>query len=368
MRGPLFVALLIWGLAGPAYSQGVPPVAVPVGTIVAERKPVSKTLDFVRRIEATSRVDIRARVKGYLQEVLFKEGDLVREGASLYRIEQEPYQAAVEHAEGALLRAQAGYDNAKLALDRAEELLRSNSGSRATRDDRLAQQGGAKGDVVTAEANLRTAKINLGYTEIISPIAGRIGRTNVTKGNVVGPESGVLTVIVSQDPMYVTFPVSQREFLRVQQSERKVDTGSIKVQVRFSDGSTYREVGRIDFVDVSVDRATDTITVRATFANAAGVLVDGQLVRVGLESGTPEEQVLIPQAALLADQQGTYVFLVQDGKAVIRRVKLGGELGPNAIVETGLSGGEQVVVEGIGSLRPGAAVSASPSAPPLARS
>jgi membrane fusion protein (multidrug efflux system) len=155
------------------------------------------------------------------------------------------------------------------------------------------------------EATLRTAQVNLGYTDIVAPISGRVGRTNITKGNVVGPESGALTVIVSQDPMYVAFPVSQREFLRAQQAGPQVDLHAIKARLRFADGSNYDQPGAINFVDVTVDRATDTVLVRATFANTANKLTDRQLVRVALESGAPKEMVVVPQSALIADQEGS---------------------------------------------------------------
>ena len=167
--------------------------------------------------------------------------------------------------------------------------------------------------------------------------------------------------------MYVTFPVSQREFLKVQQQEaRKARQQALAVRIRFSDGSTYDQAGRINFVDVTVDRATDTVIVRATMPNPNGTLIDGQLVRVSVEADKPEEKVLVPQTALIVDQQG-HVFIVADGKAVIRRVKPGGESGPYVIVDDGLKGGEQVVVQGMESLRAGSPVLASPApAPPSA--
>ena len=172
-------------------------------------------------------------------------------------------------------------------------------------------QQGAQGDVVTADANLKTAKINLGYTEITAPIGGIVGKTNVTKGNVVGPDSGVLTTIVSQDPMYVTFPVSQREFLNVQ-ARASSQSGDRKVGVRSASPTAAPMTSRrvINFVDVTVDRATDTVLVRATIPNPNGALIDGQLVRVSVQGDKPEEKVLVPQSALIVDQQGTYVFVV----------------------------------------------------------
>jgi membrane fusion protein, multidrug efflux system len=364
MRAVIWASALICAIARPAYAQNAP-AAVPVGTVIAQRQPISKGLDFVGRIEAINRVDIRARVKGFLEAVLFKEGELVKEGAPLYRIEKGLFQAAVEQAQGALVTSKAQYELAVKERKRQEELFAKNVSAGKALDQAVAAEGEAKGAIMTNEANLQTAQINLGYTDIVAPITGKIGRTSLTKGNVVGPDSGVLTTMVSQDPMYVTFPVSQREFLQAAQTDQRADAESIKVQVRFSDGSVYDQRGKINFVDVSVDRTTDTVTVRATLPNPKGSLIDGQLVRVYLEVGAPEEKVVIPQAALIADQAGVYVFVVEDGKAVIRRVKPGSESGANIIIDAGLSGGEQVIVEGLQGVRPGTAVRASPLPQPV---
>jgi membrane fusion protein (multidrug efflux system) len=360
MRNVFFGIITVFATLASAHAQPAAPPVVPVGVVMAERKPITKSLDFVGRIQAIGRVEIRARVDGYLEEVLFKEGDLIKEGAPLYRIEQGLFKAAVEQAEGALERSKAAKALTAIQLQRAQQLVVSQSGTVVARDQALAADQQAQGQILSDEASLQTAKINLGYTEILSPITGKIGRTNITKGNVVGPQSGPLTVIVSQEPMYVTFPVSQRDFLRAAESGREVNTKAIKVRIRFSDGTTYGQVGDINFVDVTVDRSTDTVLVRASMPNPAGALVDGQLVRVLLEGDMPEEKVVVPQAALIADQGGVYVFVVEDGKAAVRRLKLGGENGADVVVESGLSGGEQVIVEGLQGVRPGAPVRPSP--------
>ena len=170
------------------------------------------------RVEAINRVDVRARVTGYLEAVLFKEGDAVKEGAPLYRIEKGQFEAAVKQAQGALERAKSAKVLSEIQLQRAEDLLAKASGTVVARDQALAADQQAHAAILEAEANLQTAQINLGYTDITSPIAGKISRTSVTVGNVVGPDKGTLTTIVSQDPMYVTFPVSLREFLSVSQT------------------------------------------------------------------------------------------------------------------------------------------------------
>src|SRR5436190_4760186 len=203
--------------------------AVPVGVVKADRKPIAKNLYFVGRVEAVNKVEVRARVKGFLEEVLFKEGDLAQAGAPLYQIEKGLFEADVQQAQGALERSKAAYDLAVIQLQRAEELFTKQAGTAVARDQARAQEQQAKGAVLTDEANLETAKINLGYTRITAPVTGKIGRTMLTKGNVVGPDSGVLTIIVSQDPMYVTFPVSQREGLKYREEGGKpADIAEIK--------------------------------------------------------------------------------------------------------------------------------------------
>lgn len=360
MRSVICALVLSGAILSTAQAQPAAPPAVPVGVARVERKPISKTVDFVGRVQAVNRVEIRARVTGFLEEVLFREGDTIKEGTPLYRIEQDLFKAAVQKAEGALEMSQAAHALAKLQLQRAQDLLDKNAGSVVARDQAAAQEQQAQGAVTTDEANLNTAKINLGYTDITAPIAGRIGRTSVTKGNVVGPESGVLATIVSQDPMYVTFPVSQREFLRFAETDRTPDPKSIKVQIRFSDGALYDQAGQIDFIDVTVDRTTDTVSVRAVIPNPKGRLIDDQLVRVAVGSETPQEKLTIPQAALVADQGGLYVFVVQDGKAAVRRVKAGAEDGADIVVEEGLSVGDMVIVQGLQGVRPGMPVRATP--------
>lgn len=361
-------AALAFGSGTSALAQQPAPTAVPVGTVMAEKRAITQTADFVGRIEAVNRVDIRARVTGFLDDVLFKDGSTVTEGAPLFRIERAPFEAAVEQAQGALERAQGTLQNAAVQRQRAEDLLRTNAGSVAVRDQRVAEEKGAQGDQTTAEANLKTAQINLGYTEIKAPIAGRIGRTKVTKGNVVGPDSGVLAQIVSDDPMYVTFPVSQREFLALKTNRLPADGQAPLVSLKFSDGSTYDQKGRVDFVDVSVERATDTVLVRATLPNPTGKLLDGTLVRVAVQADKSEEKVLVPQSALIADQQGGYVFAVEDGKAVAKRVKVGAEAGAYVVIDQGLAGNEQIIIQGLQNLRPGVPVLASPVTPPVGRS
>jgi membrane fusion protein (multidrug efflux system) len=365
MRIALGAGLIICAIVGAASAQQPAPAVIPVGTVKAEKKPIAKTADFVGRVSAINKVEVRARVTGYLEAVKFTEGDPVKDGAPLYRIEQGLFKAAVEQAEGVLGGSKAKKLLTAIQFARAEDLMKTNAGTVVARDQALTADRAADAQILIDQANLDTAKINLGYTDITSPIIGKIGRTAITKGNVVGPDSGTLTTIVSQDPIYVLFPVSQREIMRARQEKHSVDITGIKVRLQFADGSTYASIGQIDFVDVTVDKSTDTVQVRAVFANPASALIDGQLVTVNLEAGTAQEQVVIPQAALIADQQGIYVFIVDDGKVAIRRIKTGGGAGEDVIVSEGLTGGEQVIVDGLQTLRPGMAVQARPVVPAL---
>jgi membrane fusion protein (multidrug efflux system) len=365
-RTAVGVSLVICASIASSSAQQQAPAAVPVGTVKAEHKAIAKTKDFVGRVEAINKVEVHARVTGYLEDVQFKEGEFVKEGQHLYTIEKDQFQAAVDQAAGELADDKAKKLLTAIEYQRAETLAKTSAGTIEARDKALTADRHADAQILIAQGKLDTANINFGYTDIVSPIAGKIGRTNITKGNVVSPESGVLTTIVSQDPMYVLFPVSQADISHARNSG--LDIEGIKVTLRFADGTAYGSVGKIDFVDVTVDRATDTVQVRAVFANPSGTLIDGQLWDVDLEAGKTEEQVVVPQAALLTDQQGVYVFIVEDGKVAIRRIKTGGASGEDIIVSEGLSGDELVVVQGLESLRPGMAVRATPVPAALSRS
>ena len=262
----LVLTAAMLSLSPVAVAQQAAGQPIPVGTVVATKQPINQATEFVGRIEAIDRVDIRARVTGFLQQTFFKEGDTIKEGDKLFLIDPAPFEAALQQTQGALLQAQGTLTNATLQRQRADELVKTQAASIAERDQRVAAEQNAQGAVVIAEANQKTAAINLGYTTILAPVSGRIGRANVTKGNVVGPDSGTLVLIVSQDPIYVTFPVSQREFLRLREEGSKTRKDGYEVKLRFATGTVYDHDGKIDFVDVTVNKATDTILVRARVA------------------------------------------------------------------------------------------------------
>lgn len=371
------VALLL--LARPAAAQFGPQGPPAVGIMTAERRPVTETTEFVGRIEAIDRVNISARVTGFLQERVFREGDEVQRGQVLYRIERPPFEAQLEQARANVASAQAQLENARVSLARARELRATGTGTQVNLDNAQAQERTANAQLLGAQAAVRVAEINLGYTEITSPITGQIGRTIFTPGNVVGPDSGTLATIVSQDPMRVAFAVSQRAALELRDRfEARGGAGAVRVRIRLTDGRVYPESGRIVFVDNTIDRNTDTILVRAEIRNrvrmlngrpsdvAGRELVDGQFISVFVEGAEPVLVITLPRAAILQDQQGSYVFVLDEqNRAQRRNVRLGRSSPETAVVEDGLQGGERVVTEGLQRVRPGQPVNPSPAnAPP----
>jgi len=344
-----------------ASAQGTaPPPAVSVTPVVSRE--VTETIDYIGRLTAIDKVDIIARVQGFLEERNFKEGQYVKKGDLLFRIEQATYKAAVEQARANVAKAKATEVNAKLQFERGKELVRNQNIPQATLDQRAADEEAAQASVMEAQAALDQAEINLGYTEIRSPIDGRIGLAIFTEGNLVQPSSGKLATIVSQDPIYVTFQVSQRNLLDYFR-RRAEDPGKnthVNIRIKLPNGTIYPHTGLSDFLDVQVDPTTDTVTVRATVPNPDGILIPGGVVGVTVERGAPKSTLTIPQAAILLDQAGRYVLVVDSDKKVEqRRVTTGVEQGRNIVVTDGLKEGELVIVEGIQKVRPGQTVTAT---------
>ncbi|QIK36844.1 efflux RND transporter periplasmic adaptor subunit [Caldichromatium japonicum] len=258
---------------------------------------------------------------------------------------------------------QAEAQNADAQLARGLELLRQNNIPQARVDEPKAAAASAHATVAQAQAALNGARLDLGYTQITAPIAGWIGLVAVSVGNLVGPASGVLATIVSKDPIYVQFPITQRDLLNARREIKAKggDPRQVQVQVRLPDGTLYEPLGHLDFVDVTTDRTTDSVTLRAGFPNPDGVLVDGQYVGVVVKSSIPEWAILIPRMALQVDQQGNYVLIVDaEGRAQVRRVVTGQTQGREVAIIQGLQAGELVIIEGAQAVRPGQAVRAQP--------
>jgi len=374
---PLGAVLLAMLAAGPALAQlrgqGGPPS---VGVVRAEKQPITESSEFVGRIAAIDRVALVARVTAFLEQRNFVEGSEVKRGDLLYVLEQPPFQADREAKQAAVQQAQAQVVNATLAYQRAEQLLKTPAGQPSTVDAAKATMLSDAAQVLAAQAQEKQSEINLGYTEIRAPIDGKIGRTAVTIGNVVSPSSGTLTTIVSQDPMYVVFPVPLRTALDLRQ--RYADKGgmkAVKIRLRLPDGRQYGQTGTLDFFDNTVSPTTDTLILRGkipnplltqAMMNGATVreLVADEFVTVLLQSAEPVELLAVPRAAVLSDQQGDYVFSVGPGNKVQEsRITTGQSTPEVATVLTGLQEGEMVIVDGVQKVHPGEVVAPGPASP-----
>jgi membrane fusion protein (multidrug efflux system) len=376
--GYLTTFALVLSLASAADAQ--PPAGPPsVGVVRAEQTAITETSEFIGRVQAIERVSLTARVTAFIDKRLFTEGTEVKQGDLLYRLERAPFEAALQQQEAAVADTSARLANANIQLSRVQSLLNTPAGQRSSVDDAIANQRSLAAQVLSAQAQLRVAQINLDYTEIRAPVAGKIGRTTITIGNVVSPSSGPLATIVSQDPTYVLFPVASRALTELQRRYAdKGGTSAVVVKLRLPDGSLYDQDGKIDYVEPTVAATTDTILLRARIANPARGqtepgqpierrLVDGAFVNVLVEGIEPVMALGIPRKAVLADQQGDYVYVVGTGNKVEqRRIQLGQSTPTTAVVAGGLKENEMVVSEGIQRVRPGIEVNPGPATPPPA--
>jgi membrane fusion protein (multidrug efflux system) len=342
---------------GQQQAGGPPPAAV--GVVTLQERPVAKGYEFIGRIQAVSQVDILARVEGFLEAVHFREGQEVKKGDLLFTIEKDLFKAQVDQYDAQVAAAQANLANAEIQYERDLQLVKNQNVPQSTVDKDKAARDAGKAQVLLAQAQLEQAKINLGYTDIYAPIDGKIGATTYDVGNLVSPSSKALVTLVSQDPMYVTFPVSQEKLLEIRHS-RKQDDGSltkIEFVVRFGDGTQYPYAGRWDFTAPQVSQQTDTVEMRATLTNPDRMLIDGQYVKVILKEREAQNRLVVPQAAVQTAQGGNQVLVVgTDNKVSARIVELGQTEGSDYVVTKGLQVGEHVIVEGVQKAKPGQVV------------
>lgn len=353
-----------------------------VGTAAVRLAPVTTQGQFVGSVVAAQQVALTARVEGFLDEVNFTEGSFVQADSVAFVIEKDTYQAAVDGAQAQLqsaVAAEAGAEaNLKLqdlTLVRQKELVKSNSvpqsavdQAQATRDSAAAQVDQAKAQITLMQSQLQTAQLNLSYTDIKTPIAGRIGKAIITEGNLVSPQSGTLATVVQTDPIRVVFSISDREYLDVvkilkpDNSSLAADAAAYQPRLKLPDGTEYDQPGKIAFLDNTIDPSTGTIAVYAEFPNPQLKLVPGQFVEVTVQAGESVELPVVPASAILQDQQGAYVFGLGEGnRAEIRRVTLGQRVGTDWAVTAGLAQGEIVIVSGIQKVQAGVAVTPQPA-------
>lgn len=340
-----------------------PPPAVTVATVA--KQDVTPSVTFNGRVEAVDQVELRARVEGFVEQRLFEEGADVKAGNLLIVLEKAAVEAEIGQIRGQITAAEGTLQLAQIEVDRRTTLVQREAVAQVQLDQAKAQYAQALGEVQRLRAALQRAQLDLSYTDIKAPINGRIGRFAFSVGDYVTPSSEPLAVIVSQNPMFVTFPVSARELLDVRRTAEASgqDPRAVTVKLRLPDGSIYSEIGTINFVDVQVDPTTDTVTLRATLPNPQRLLVDSQFVGVIVERAQPEQALVIPQAAIVVDQAGPYVLVVNsDSKAEQRRIRPGSARGGDVTVAEGLKEGDRVIVEGLQKVRPGQVVAASAAA------
>nr|WP_081721033.1 efflux RND transporter periplasmic adaptor subunit [Pseudoxanthomonas suwonensis] len=351
------VAVLAGCSGGQASEQHAPPPQVGVAEVPVQ--PVQQWDEFSGRIEAIESVDLRPRVSGYIEQVNYREGQEVKKGDVLFTIDARSYRAELDRAEAALARAQAQAGLARSEAERARRLSEEQAISQETYEQRRAAAAQAQSDLAAARAAVETARLNLEWTKVRSPIDGRAGRALVTAGNLVvaGDASSVLTTVVSLDRVHVHFDADERSFLRYAELARSGKRaserdGTLPVQVALADEQGFPHAGTIDFLDNQVDRSTGTIRARAVLDNADRRFTPGLYARVRLPGSGRFEAALVDDKAVLTDQDRKYVYVVDgEGKAQRRDIVLGrltevdGE--PLRIVQSGLEAGDKVIVSGV---------------------
>jgi multidrug efflux system membrane fusion protein len=353
------LTLAACGKGGAEAPPAGPPPAPPVTVAAAIEKDVLDTDEFPGRLEAIESVDVRGRVTGYIEAVHFKPGTLVKKGDLLFTLDARPFEAEVRRAEATVSGTRAQIELARTELERAEALFADRATSKREFDDARTRVITLESQLRVNEAALAVAKLNLAYTRITAPIAGRISKAEVTAGNLVqleNPNTPVLTTIVSVNPIYVSYEASEQAYLKYVSKQRD---GKLQVQVGLADDAGFPYTGRVEFVDNRVDPASGTVRVRAVLKNDDGRFTPGLFARVKMgDAAAPRKAVLVADRAIGTDQSKRFVLVVgADNKAEYREVRIGRLTdGGLRVIESGLKAGELIVVNGLQRVRPGAPV------------
>lgn len=347
--------------------QPPPPEVTVVGT---ERRTVELPFEYAARVEGSREVEVRARVSGILLRRAYEEGRPVREGELLFVIDPAPYRAEVEAAKATLAEAEARRTRAERDATRLEPLLAERAVSRKSFDDAMSEAEQARAAVLGARARLERAELDLSYTRVVAPISGLSSRAAYSEGSLVEPgEDSLLTRISRVEPIWVRFSVPDATFLELRRGGAAGTVaapapGELEVELVLADGTVHPERGRVNFSDSRIDRRTGAVDLRAELPNADGSLVPGQFARARVLGVSRPDAVLVPQRAVLQGRDGKFVYVVGDGDvAEMRPVVVGRWIGDSWLVESGLDGGERVVVDGTVKVRPGAAVTVTPLNP-----
>jgi membrane fusion protein (multidrug efflux system) len=356
---------VVLSLAGPLGAQQQGQQAPKVTIAAAAARDIVQHASFIGRAEAIDKVDVMARVNGFLEETLIRDGAEVGQGDLLFRIEDSNYAAILEARQATLAKAEASLRLASLELARKTELFERGSVPEAERDSARANELVAEAEVRSARAAIRQAELDLSYTRIHAPFPGRVGRIQVSTGDVVAPGGAALVSLVREAPIYVAFSLNEKQFIDIMEELGTDPEGMSRdenrpdVHVTLPNGSVLDETGEIVFLDNRIDPATGSITLRAQFPNAKRLLVDGAFVQVSIEAPRAVSRIVIPQAALQRDQKGDFVLIVGAQQTVEQRhVTTGEQIGTEIVITDGLLAGESVIVEGLQRVRPGLAVNA----------
>jgi membrane fusion protein, multidrug efflux system len=361
-------AVLVVPSSSPRSSSpsGASPAPTPVSVAVVEQRDVALWDEFSARLEAVERVEVRSRVAGAIQAVHFREGALVREGDLLLTIDPDPYAAEVDRSKAQVLAAEARLALAKKEQDRAQQLQFANPGaiSQSNVDQRIGAYREAEANLGAAQAALQSAQLNLTYTEVRAPVAGRVGKLEITTGNLVpaGPGAPVLTTLVSVDPIYASFNADEDIVIRAlttlgggANAHTQLDRIPVRMVTATSNGATFE--GRLQLIDNQVDARSGTVRVRAVFANRDGSLMPGQFARLQMGQAKTEPAVMVNERAIGTDQNKKFVMVVgADNKALYREVTLGAFVDGLRVVTNGVKPGERIIVNGLQRVRPGAPV------------
>jgi membrane fusion protein (multidrug efflux system) len=362
-------ALALLAACGAGPSAPPPAGPVEVGVVTITPAPLTLTRELPGRTSAFRVAEVRARVNGIVQRRLFAEGSDVKEGQKLFLIDPAPYEAALDGARANLARAEATLGNARVQATRHAELIKTNVVSQQDHDNAMASLKTAEADVAAARAAEQSARINLGYTTVTAPVSGRIGRSAVTEGAYAQASQATLLATVQQiDPIFVDLTQSADEVLRLRrdlESGKLEGAGKGKARVRLvtDDGREYAHAGTLQFTDVTVDPGTGSIMLRALFANPRGELLPGMFVRARLDQGVNPSALLVPQVGVTRDQKGLPIVLVVNSEKKVERRQIVTDraVGNAWLVTDGIRPGDQVIVEGVQKVRPGALVNPVPA-------
>ncbi|MEW7313869.1 multidrug efflux RND transporter periplasmic adaptor subunit AcrA [Buttiauxella gaviniae] len=334
-----------------------------VGVVTLKSAPLQITTELPGRTSAYRIAEVRPQVSGIILKRNFEEGSEIKAGVSLYQIDPATYQAAYDSAKGDLAKAQASANIAQLTLKRYQKLLGTKYISQQDYDTALADSQQANASVVAAKAAVESARINLAYTKVTSPISGRIGKSSVTEGALVtSGQSAALATVQQLDPIYVDVTQSSNDFLRLKQElaegKLKQENGKAKVKLVTNDGITFPQEGSLEFSDVTVDQTTGSITLRAIFPNPDKTLLPGMFVRAQLEEGTNPNALLVPQQGVTRTPRGDASAMVvgKDDKVEVRELTASQAIGDKWLVTSGLKDGDRVIVTGLQKVKPGVQV------------